>query len=114
MQITENERILLCGFDRNKAIRAEFDDVQCLTAHGLLEFHHEDSGSWYWVLSREGELLKEKFKNESEQKAEDKRQQSIQNKLHIASILVPLISFFLGLIVEHFIGIARILFSVFH
>lgn len=50
---------------------------------------------------------------ENEQKAKQEKQQSFQNKISVASVLVPLVTFILGLVVEYFGGLLRFFFQFF-
>lgn len=51
------------------------------------------------------------FENEREKQSKAERQQRFQNKVSVASVLVPAITFLLGLLVEHFSGITGWLFA---
>lgn len=55
----------------------------------------------------------EQLKQEIAEASKKERQQRFNNKVAIAQILVPLITFILGLLVEHFTGIVRFAFSLF-
>lgn len=47
------------------------------------------------------------------EKAEQKRQQRFENKIAVANLLIPLITFFLGILVEHYARILDWLTSLF-
>ena len=66
-----------------------------------------------FVITEAGKDALSKFEQELNKEAEHKRQQRFQNKISVASVLVPLITFFLGLIVEHFVPIVGWFFSLF-
>ncbi len=53
------------------------------------------------------------FEQEHQEKAKAERQQRFENKVSVASVLVPLITFFLGLIVEHYAGVVELVVSLF-
>lgn len=66
-----------------------------------------------WVLTQKGEAVleshradlqtkEEQAQKEAEQEAKDERQQRFENKISILNLLVPLITFVIGLFVEHF------------
>ena len=50
----------------------------------------------------------------AEKKAEDERERRSQKKIAIAQVLVPLITFILGILVEHLSGIAEIVLRILH
>ena len=50
----------------------------------------------------------------AEKKAEDERERRFQKKIAIAQVLVPLITFILGILVEHLSGIAEIVLRILH
>ena len=67
-----------------------------------------------WVaLSPAGEDAILEFEQRCDEQAQKERQQRFDNKIAIASILVPLITFILGLVVEHFAGIMSLFLSLF-
>lgn len=59
-----------------------------------------------------GEDALAEFEQSAKKKAEDKSQQRFQNKISVALVLVPLITFILGLLVEHFAGIIGLFFGL--
>lgn len=56
----------------------------------------------------------ELFEQEAEQHAEAERQQRFDNKISIANVLVPFITFILGLFAERFCGIIAFFSGFFH
>jgi uncharacterized membrane protein len=50
----------------------------------------------------------------AEKKAEEERERRFQKKIAIAQVLVPLITFILGVLAEHFSGIAEIVLRILH
>ncbi len=50
----------------------------------------------------------------AEKKAEEERERRFQKKIAIAQVLVPLITFILGVLAEHFSGIAEIILRILH
>lgn len=67
-----------------------------------------------WIITELGKDALAEFEKERNKEAEHKRQQRFQNKISIASVLVMLITFFIGLVVEYFIGVFGWLFNFFH
>ena len=53
-------------------------------------------------------------KEVAEKKAEEERERRFQKKIAIAQVLVPLITFILGVLVEHLSGIAEIVLKILH
>lgn len=60
-----------------------------------------------------GKSLIALMENKANDKAEKKRQQRLQNQFSVASILVPCITFALGLIVEYFTEIVSLFLNIF-
>lgn len=50
----------------------------------------------------------------AQKKAEEERERRFQKKIAIAQVLVPLITFILGVLVEHLSGIAEIVLRILH
>lgn len=65
------------------------------------------------TLTPQAFLMEQYLKNRAQDKADKKRQQRFDNKIAIASVLIPLITFILGLFVEHWAGIAQWFLSLF-
>ena len=65
------------------------------------------------MLTPEGRLHLAALKNEAENKSQQEKQQRFDNKISILSVLVPFISFILGLVVEHYADIVTLFFSLF-
>lgn len=59
-----------------------------------------------------GENALAKFEEEHDRQAKAERQQRFQNKMSVAQVLIPLITFILGLIVEHYAGLVSALAEV--
>lgn len=53
-------------------------------------------------------------KERAKQDAEKEREHRFQKKIAIAQVLVPLITFILGVLVEHLSGIAEIVLRILH
>lgn len=68
------------------------------------------------IVAQEEALAEQaRLKEQATQKeAEKKAQQRFQNKIAIAQLLVPVITFILGLLVEHFSGFITVLSDLFH
>ena len=65
-------------------------------------------------ITQKGRAALEEAYQAAEQKAKDERQQRFDNKISIANVLVPLVTFLLGLVIEHYTGIVRLVLSLFH
>lgn len=77
----------------------------------------------YWHLSQEGMRILQQYQNEqaaklevlqrrlsdaqekAKEKAEQKRQQRFENKIAVANLLIPFITFVLGIAAEHYVGV---------
>ena len=70
-------------------------------------------GSDKLTTTRLGNKAFEDATYERKQEAKQERQQSFDNKISVASVLVPAITFVLGVIVEHYTQIASILIAFF-
>ena len=66
-----------------------------------------------WIISERGKDALFEFEQEREKQAKYERQQRFQNKVSIAQVLVPLITFVLGLVIEHCSGVLGVLFDLF-
>lgn len=62
-----------------------------------------------WIVTQAGEDALSEFEEKRCKEAQEKRQQRFQNQVSVAQVLVPLITFLLGLLVEHFAGVIRAL-----
>lgn len=58
-----------------------------------------------WAVTPAGQAALQLFEEVAQQHAEDKRQRRFQNKISVLNALVPLATFLLGLIVEHYAGL---------
>ena len=67
-----------------------------------------------YQITQKGRAALEEAYQAAEQKAKDERQQRFDNKISIANVLVPLVTFLLGLVIEHYTGIVRLVLSLFH
>lgn len=54
------------------------------------------------------------IKERAKQDAEEERERRFQKKIAVAQALVPLVTFILGVLVEHLSGIAEIVLKIFH
>lgn len=108
----------------------ELERASHLTEQGLLEEEHYNphsvggSGESIYIapvfvtdrrykLSPAGEDALCAFEQEHQEKAKAERQQRFENKISVASVLVPLITFFLGLVVEYYAGVVGLVVSLF-
>ncbi|MGI5897097.1 MAG: hypothetical protein ACOX6U_09095 [Oscillospiraceae bacterium] len=67
-----------------------------------------------WAITELGKDALAEFAQECDKETERKRQQRFENKVSIASVLVPFLTFFIGLIVEHFTGLFEWFVSLFN
>lgn len=98
VSLDELESLVRCRY-----VERPIYDVQ----NGVVRYRNEFS------LTLEGlsalEKLEEHLRNEAEEKAYKRRQE----KIAVLQVLVPAITFILGLIVEHFSGIVALAFELF-
>lgn len=101
----------LNGIDLRSCTQEEKDIVRFLLAQGLCEkpvsldqtvIYASQAGKAY--LSSHEEILKQQAKHE--------RQQRFDNKISVLSVLVPLITFLVGILLEHWVGIIDSLISL--
>lgn len=64
-------------------------------------------------ITEAGKSMLTLIEKEANKQAENKRQQRLQNQFSVASILVPLVTFILGLIVEHFTELVSCFLNIF-
>lgn len=64
-------------------------------------------------LGASGWTLVNEIEEEHHQQAKTERQQRFQNKVSVASVLVPFVTFLLGLIIEHWVGVVQLALSFF-
>ena len=67
-----------------------------------------------WSITPLGVEYKERFEKHRADEAQNKSQQRFQNKVSIAAILVPFITFILGILFEHFVGAVNALVLFIH
>lgn len=103
---------LLDGVDRDALSAREKDIITFLDGEGIAEPRaYVQEG--LWVITQKGEAIlelhrvelqsrDEQAKKEAEQEAKNERQQRFENKISVLNLLVPLITFVIGLFVEHF------------
>lgn len=64
-------------------------------------------------ISQKGLAVLQQLQEEAEQKAKDERQKRFDNKISVLNVVVPLLTFILGILLEHFSGIITKLISMF-
>lgn len=98
------------GVDFRALGEAERETLRFLESLGLARAR-EDHGAGRWELTEEGRRALDvralQMEQAAEQQAKQERQQRFENKISIANVFVPLFTFVLGLIVEHFDGVER-------
>ena len=105
------------------------NDFQLETGESATDIEAAARGLWHHVpqlvtvsgmkadtisITDEGRLALAAMNQELDEKAERKKQQSFQNKLSVANILVPFVTFFLGVMVEHWSGLVDLVIKLFH
>lgn len=70
-------------------------------------------GSTTVKITSAGRIAYETAKEEREKQAQNKRQQRFNNKISVASVLIPCITFILGIVIGHFSGIIEWIVSLF-
>ena len=64
-------------------------------------------------ITPKGVLRLDALEHKAEQDTKNERQRRFQNKISIAQVFVPLITFVIGILVEHFTGIADLISAAF-
>lgn len=67
-----------------------------------------------YFITEKGLGKLQEIEDESAQKSENKTQQRFNRKIAIAQVLVPLITFIFGILIEHYAGIISWIVSRFH
>ncbi|MBP3936440.1 MAG: hypothetical protein IK954_02510 [Clostridia bacterium] len=70
-------------------------------------------GSDVLTITSAGRIAYETAKEEREKQTQNKRQQRFNNKISVASVLIPCITFILGIVIGHFSGIIEWIVSLF-
>ena len=105
------------------------NDFQLETGESATDIEAAARGLWHHVpqlvtvsgmkadtisITDEGRLALAAMNQELDEKAERKKQQSFQTKLSVANILVPFVTFFLGVMVEQWSGLVDLVIRLFH
>ena len=98
-------------------LNPKFDDP-ILVKHALDELEAKGYiepilGSDKYRLTTLGSNAFEDAKEERNKQAKNERQQRFENKVSVASVLVPTVTFFLGLVVEHSTQVVDLIISLF-
>lgn len=67
-----------------------------------------------WVITAKGQDALLAFEQETEKQSQEKRDRRFDKKISVLNLLVPLITFFIGLFVEHSAGVVEWFLSFFH
>lgn len=78
--------------------------VSELMQQGYLNWRYVNGQHAGYYISDKGKAVLEAREEKRRKESEAKRQQRFQNQISIAQVLVPLVTFVLGLVVEHYIG----------
>ena len=62
-----------------------------------------------YLITQKGLAKLKEIEDKAKQEAKDEGQRRFQNKISVAQVLVPLITFILGLVVEHYSGLVSAL-----
>ena len=85
-----------------------YERVRSMSKDGLLSWKY---GSYQgdlvavYSVSDKGRAMLLELQDSRRKEAEYKRQQRFQNQVSVAQVLIPLVTFVLGLIVEHYAGL---------
>lgn len=66
----------------------------------------------FWKITEKGEAFLKEADEVARKNAQKEHHERLQTKLGIAQLLLSLISFVLGLVIEHFAGIADFIFGL--
>lgn len=122
MMLTQSQYDLLLSF-LEKPFRSENglpDTFSLLEERGFIEASKLTSNGFEfgypieWSITPAGREALERFEQCRDDRAQQKRQQRFQNKISVASVLIPLVTFFLGILVEHFGHIIGFFIGLFH
>ena len=95
-----------------------YERVMALKNDGLLTWEYgriDSNGNLVAAYKLSDKALKELqlLDDKRDKESQDKRQQRFDNKIAIAQTVIPIITFVLGMLVEHFSGITAWVFSLF-
>ena len=119
--LTQKEYDLLKGYENapytgpgmTEEIRY-FRDLDYIHAKS---YHLKDEGTSLnptrWTLTSKGRRALEEFENHCQDEAKKESQQRFDNKIAILNVLVPLVTFILGLLVEYFTGVVNLICKLF-
>ena len=71
-------------------------------------------GTDAYILSSSGACAFEMAQQERDKASKKEKQQRFDNKMSVASVLVPFITFVFGIFAEHYMGIFRFIALLFH
>ena len=92
---------------------SDIPEYKSLKDKGFIEAKLTAEMKTVYCITTSGRDALLQFEDRREEHAQNQRQQRFQNKISAASVFVPLVTFFLGLFVEHFSGAVSYLFSLF-
>ncbi|MEL4862204.1 hypothetical protein AAEU42_13225 [Pseudoflavonifractor phocaeensis] len=102
-----------CGQDL-QAYMGWYDRLADMKTENLVRFKNDNSFPLCSIiLAPHGEDVLAEFEQRHEEKAKEERQKQFENKVSLASVLVPVITFVLGLVIEHILGVMGTIFSLF-
>lgn len=73
-----------------------------------------DIDGYFFYLQPNGIARYLELEKEREQNAKSEKQQAFENKISVANVVIPVVSFLAGVAVEHLAGIVNVLSSLFH
>ena len=119
--LTDHERQIFDRFNSQDTATLTKQEFQVLRKQGLIKNSINGKTSWFdhlpekgvCILSDKGMLYRQYLQNQAKNNAQTKRQLRFDNKIAILNVLIPFITFLLGLFVEYYIDIFGTIISVF-
>ena len=102
----------LAGVDMECCSREEIEIIRFLLRQGFCDKPLDFSKPVVYA-SQQGKAFLHSHEEKLDQQAKHERQQRFENKISVLSVLVPLITFVIGVFVEHFTGLVDWLISLF-
>ena len=104
----------LVNLSKNQPLpKSKIPECKSLKDKGFIERKLNGNLFVVYFITTSGKDAILQFEQHREEQAKNERQQRFQNKVAVATVLVPAITFVLGLVVEHFAGIMSLFLSLF-
>ena len=113
-------RLFLAGPQMSENPPTVYDDLMacgwiCATAAGVRTYHGVTQVyDNCWAITPQGRVALSAYDKSVEHDAQEKKQNRITNNLAAVNIVVSLVSFVLGLLADHYLGIVVLVESFFH